>query len=43
MGRGEIELDVIIPDEDISYFDWEYFDDTTSFGAVFEAVCKIRM
>ena len=42
-GRGEIIDNVIIPDEDISYFDWRYFDEKTSFGMVFEEVCKMRM
>ena len=41
-GRGEIEIDVIIPDEDISYFDWNYFDEKTSFGVVFKEVCKTK-
>ena len=41
-GRGEIEIDVIIPDEDISYFAWEYFGEKTSFGAVFKEVCKTK-
>ena len=26
-GRGEITDNVIVPDRDISYFDWEYFDE----------------
>ena len=41
-GRGEIDVDVIIPDEDISYFDWKYFDENTSFGRVFNEVCKTK-
>ena len=41
-GRGEIEIDVIIPDEDISYFAWDYYGEKTSFGAVFEEVCKTK-
>ena len=41
-GRGEIEIDVIIPDEDISYFDWKYFGEKTSFGVVFKEVCKTK-
>ena len=41
-GRGEINDDVIIPDEDISYFDWEYFGEKTSFGIVFKEVCKTK-
>ena len=41
-GRGEIDVDVIIPDEDISYFDWKYFGEKTSFGVVFKEVCKTK-
>ena len=41
-GRGEIDIDIIIPDTDMSYFNWNYYDDTTSFGMVFESVCKIK-
>ena len=41
-GRGEIDVDVIIPDEDISYFDWKYFGEKTSFGIVFKEVCKTK-
>ena len=41
-GRGEIVDDVIIPDEDISYFAWKYFDETTTFGRVFKEVCKTK-
>ena len=40
--RGEIDIDVIIPDEDMSYFEWKYFGEETSFGRVFKEVCKIR-
>jgi len=40
--RGQIINDVIIPDEDISYFDWEHFGKKTSFGAVFKEVCKTK-
>ena len=40
--RGEIDIDVIIPDEDMSYFEWKYFGEETSFGAVFEEVCKTK-
>ena len=39
-GRGEIQSDVIIPDEDMSYFAWDYYGEKTSFGAVFKEVCK---
>ena len=41
-GRGEINIDVIVPDEDMSYFDWKYFGEETSFGVVFKAVCKTK-
>ena len=40
--RGEIIDDVIIPDEDISYFVWKYFGEETSFGVIFKAVCKTK-
>ena len=41
-GRGEIEIDVIVPDEMISYFSWKYFGEKTSFGVVFKEVCKTK-
>ena len=41
-GRGEIDIDVIVPDEDMSYFDWKYFGEKTSFGVVFKKVCKTK-
>ena len=41
-GRGEIIDDVIVPDEDISYFVWRYFGETTAFGRVFKEVCKTK-
>ena len=41
-GRGKIIDDVIVPDEDISYFDWQYFDEKTSFGVIFKEVCKTK-
>ena len=41
-GRGEINDDIIIPDEDMSYFDWKYFGEKTSFGVVFKKVCKTK-
>ena len=40
--RGEIIDDVIIPDEDISYFAWKYFGETTAFGRIFKEVCKTK-
>ena len=39
--RGRIDMDEIIPDWDISYFDWRYYSDDTSFGMVFSKVCKL--
>ena len=39
--RGKIDMDEIIPDFDISYFDWKYYADDTSFGMVFSKVCKL--
>ena len=41
-GRGEINIDIIVPDEDMSYFDWKYFGEKTSFGMVFKTVCKTK-
>ena len=41
-GRGEINDDIIIPDEDMSYFDWKYFGEKTAFGIVFKEVCKTK-
>ena len=40
--RGEIDIDVIIRDEDMSYFEWKYFGEETAFGRVFKAVCKTK-
>jgi hypothetical protein len=42
MGRGEIIDDIVIPDEDITYFDWNYFGPKTSFGGIAKEVCKTR-
>ena len=41
-GRGEITDNLIIPDEDISYFAWDYFGEKTSFGMLFKEVCKTK-
>ena len=41
--RGEIDMDVIIPDLDMSYFEWDFFGEKTSFGMVFKKVCKMGM
>ena len=40
--RGEIDIDVIVPDEDMSYFEWKYFGEETSFGRIFKEVCKTK-
>ena len=40
--KGEVNMDEIIPDFDINYFDWRYYDDSTSFGMVFNKVCKLE-
>jgi len=39
--RGKIDMDEIIPDYNISYFDWRYFSEETSFGMVFSKVCEL--
>ena len=39
--RGEIDMDIIIPDEDVSYFEWNYYGKKTSFGMFFKKVCKL--
>ena len=39
--RGRIDMDEIIPDYNISYFDWRYFSEETSFGMVFSKVCEL--
>ena len=41
-GRGKINIDIIVPDEDMSYFDWKYFGEETSFGRIFKEVCKTK-
>jgi hypothetical protein len=41
--RGEIDLDIIIPDVDMSYFEWDFFGEKTSFGIFFKKVCKMDM
>ena len=41
--RGEIDMDVIVPDVDMNYFEWTFFGEKTSFGMVFKKVCKMRM
>ncbi|MDB9831783.1 hypothetical protein OAC19_01725 [Candidatus Pelagibacter sp.] len=39
--RGKIDLDFIVPDLDISYFDWTYFEEKTAMGLIFKKVCKL--
>ena len=41
--KGKIDIDEIIPDFDMSYFDWNYYGKKTSFGMVFKKVCKLGM
>ena len=41
-GRGKVDINVIIPDEDMSYFAWQHFGEQTSFGLVFREVCKTK-
>ena len=41
-GRGNINTEIIIPDEDINYFDWNYYSEDTSLGMVIKEVCKIQ-
>ena len=40
--RGSINTEIIIPDEDMNYFEWNYYDEDTSLGMVFQEVCKIQ-
>ena len=40
--RGSINTEIIIPDEDINYFDWNYYSEETSLGMVIQEVCKIQ-
>ena len=43
MGKGTITFESIVPEADIEYFKWNYFDPkTTSQGAVLKKVCKSR-
>ena len=41
-GKGKISSDFIVPDIDLSLFDWTHYSEKTSFGKVFKEVCKIR-
>ena len=41
MAKGEIDLDIIVPEEDISYFEWKkWHTKNTSHGFTLEKVCK---
>ena len=41
MGKGEIEMDVVVPEEDISYFEWKKWDTkNSSHGFALKKVCK---
>ena len=41
MGKGEIEMDVVVPEEDISYFEWRKCDTKkTIHGIMLAKVCK---
>ena len=41
MGKGEIEMDVVVPEEDISYFKWKKWDTKeTIHGIMLAKVCK---
>ena len=40
--RGSINTEMIIPDENINYFDWNYYDEDTSLGMVIQEICKIQ-
>ena len=41
-GKGSINTEIIIPDEDMNYFEWNYYDEDTSLGMVFQEICKIQ-
>ena len=41
MGRGTINFESIVPEDDITYFKWEYFDPkTTVQGLITKKVCN---
>ena len=43
MGRGKMNFESIVPESDITYFKWEYFDpETTVQGLITEKVCDTR-
>ena len=41
-GKGSLNTEIIIPDEDINYFNWNYYSEETSLGMVIQEVCKIQ-
>ena len=41
MGKGRVTDEFIIPEEDLSYFKWEYFDPkNTTLGVVLKKICN---
>ena len=41
MGKGEIEMDIVVPEVDISYFEWTKWDTKeTIHGVMLKKVCK---
>ena len=41
MGKGEIDLDFIVPEQEISYFEWKKWDTkNSSHGFALKKVCK---
>ena len=42
MGKGPAEAEIIIPDENPEYFEWQKFGIDTAMYKILEAVCKIK-
>ncbi len=42
MGKGPAEAEMIIPDEDIEYFEWQKFSVDSAMHKTLDAVCKIK-
>jgi len=42
MGKGPAEAEIIIPDENPKYFEWQKFGIDTAMYKILEAVCKIK-
>ena len=41
MGRGEVLDSWVIPEIDVNYFKWEYFDENNSiYGKLMKEVCE---